>query len=114
MDLSKINQLVVEDLKNVKHKNKFSKATNNKLQRWTYPKVLNKLERLCEENGILLTKINPAYTSQICSGCGTIDKDNRKGELYKCNSCNLEIDADLNASINILHRGVYNPSTQKI
>ena len=26
---------------------------------------------------------------------------------------NLEIDADLNAAINILHRGVYNPSTPK-
>jgi IS605 OrfB family transposase len=113
LDLTKINQLVVEDLKNVKYKSKLSKEVNNKIQRWTYPKVINKLERLCEENGILLTKINPTYTSQICSGCGTIDKNSRKGELYKCNSCNLEIDADLNASINILHRGVFDPSTKK-
>jgi len=111
LDLTNINQLVIEDLKNVKYKNKFSKIMNNKIQRWTYPKVINKLERLCEENGILLTKVNPSYTSQICSGCGTLDKSSRQGELYKCNSCNLEIDADLNASINILHRGVFDPST---
>lgn len=111
LDLSKVNQLVIEDLKNVKYKSKFSRTTNNKLQRWTYPRVINKLERLCEENGILLTKVNPAYTSQICSGCGTLDKSSRQGESYKCNSCNLEIDADLNASINILHRGVFDPST---
>jgi IS605 OrfB family transposase len=111
LDLSQVNHIVIEDLKNVKYRSKYSKSSNNKLQRWTYPKVINKLERLCEENGILLTKINPAYTSQICSKCGTLDKNSRKGELFKCNFCNIEIDADLNASINILHRGVYNPST---
>jgi len=113
LDLSQINQIVIEDLKNIKHKSKLKKHINNKLQRWTYPKVFNKLERLCQENGIFLTKVNPSYTSQICSRCGTLDKSNRQGELYICNSCNLEIDADLNASINILHRGVYNPSILK-
>ena len=63
---------------------------------------------LCEENGVLLTKVNPAYTSQTCSSCGTVCKSNRKGELYKCNVCSLEIDADYNAAINILHRGAGN------
>lgn len=113
LDLSQVNHIVIENLKNVKYKSGYTKSTNNKIQRWTYPKVINKLERLCEENGILLTKVNPAYTSQICSRCGTLDKENRKGELYHCNSCNLEIDADLNASINILHRGVFDPSALK-
>jgi len=113
IDLSKINQLVVEDLKNVKYKSKLNHKINNKLQRWTYPKVLNKLERLCEENGIQLTKINPSYTSQTCSRCGTVDKISRKGETYKCVYCNLEIDADFNASINILHRGVFDPFALK-
>jgi IS605 OrfB family transposase len=41
----------------------------NKVQRWSYPKTKRKLERLCEENGVLLTKVNPAYTSQKCSLC---------------------------------------------
>jgi IS605 OrfB family transposase len=107
IDLSQINHLVIEDLKNIKFKSKLKKEVNNKLQRWTYPKVLNKLERLCEENGIQLTKVNPAYTSQTCSGCGTLDKNSRKGETFNCVSCNLEIDADFNASINILHKGVF-------
>jgi putative transposase len=113
IDLTNMNHIVIEDLKNVKFKSKFYKSVNNKLQRWTYPKVINKIERLCQENGILLTKINPSYTSQICSRCGTLDKESRKGEKFKCNSCNLEIDADFNASINILQRGVYNPSSLK-
>ena len=110
LDLTNTNHLVVEDLNNVKKnsKGKIRKTFNNKLQRWSYIKVLDKLERLCEENGVFFQKVNPAYTSQTCSNCGTIDKTNRKGESYQCNVCSLSMDADINASINILHRGVSN------
>jgi IS605 OrfB family transposase len=110
-----IQTIVVEDLKNVKKdsKGKIRKKFNNKLQRWSYLKVLNKLSMLTEENGINLIKVNPAYTSQTCSRCGSIHKESRKGEKYLCIDCGYELDADLNASINILHRGVYSPSTDK-
>ena len=111
LDLSNIKELKIEDLKNVKHKSKFSRKFNNKLQRWVYSKVISKLERLCEENSVLLTKVNPAYTSQTCSNCGTKDKKARKGETYSCKVCGLVIDADYNASINILHREAYSLST---
>lgn len=110
-----LKTIVVEDLKNVKKnsKGKINKKFNNKLQRWSYSKVLNKLSLVCEESGINLIKVNPAYTSQTCSNCGSIHKESRNGEKFKCVDCSFEIDADLNASINILHRGVYSPSTNK-
>lgn len=111
--LNKIKHLVLEDLKSVKHGSKFSKKFNNKLQYWSYLQVLNKLGSICEENGVLLTKVNPAYTSQTCSCCKNIDKKARNGETYSCSKCNLKIDADINASINILHRGIYSSSTTK-
>lgn len=115
IDLTDIKEVVVEDLKNVKHKTKgkIYKKFMNKLQRWTYLYILRKLERLCEENGVLFTKINPAYTSQECSRCHTTNKASRKGEFYKCVACNFEIDADHNAAINILHRAVYVRSAKK-
>ena len=59
----------------------------SKLQRWSYIRVISKLERFCEENGILLTKISPAYTSQTCSQCGSIHKESRINELFKCVDC---------------------------
>ena len=99
----------IEDLKKVKHKSKLSHKVNNKLQRWSYPIVIRKLEALAEEEGFCLKKVNPAYTSQTCSNCGTVEKTNRKGESYRC-SCGMEMDADLNAAINVLHRGEYGPS----
>lgn len=64
-------------------------------------------------NGVHLIKVNPAYTSQTCSNCGTVDKNSRNGEKYLCQHCKYEIDADINAAINIYNRGVYSLSSSK-
>ena len=105
-----IKTIIVEDLKNVKKgtKGKIRKTFINKLQRWSYRDVLDKLSCVTDELGITLQKVNPAYTSQKCSKCGVICKTNRKGEFYKC-ACGLKMDADINAAINILHSGAYSP-----
>lgn len=49
--------------------------------------------------------VNPAYTSQTCSSCGHRQKMSLGKRIYKCPCCHLEIDRDLNASINILALG---------
>ena len=49
--------------------------------------------------------VNPAYTSQTCSSCGHRQKMTLDKRVYKCQCCQLEIDRDLNASINILALG---------
>ena len=107
----KDTDFVCENLRNVKHASKLYKSLNNKLQYWSYRQVLDKLDQLSEIEGFNLTKIDPAYTSQTCSKCGSIIKSNRNGEFYNC-SCGLLIDADTNAAINILHRGT-NSSSNK-
>jgi putative transposase len=110
-------RVVCEDLKNVKKdtrkKKRLTKKFTNKFQRWCYSKTLSKLSDKCEEYGIGFTKVSPAYTSQTCSSCGTIEKTNRKGEVYSCSTCSVELDADTNAAVNILHRGAYSPSDAK-
>lgn len=83
----------------------------NKIQRWIYSRVLTNLKNKTEQQGVKMVKVSPAYTSQICSQCGTSRKENRQGEDYLCNVCGLEMDADLNAAINILHRGTYSSSS---
>ena len=102
--------LVVEDLKNVKHKSKLGHKVMNKVQYWIYSRVLSNLKNKTEQSGIQMLNVSPAYTSQTCSQCGTVRKENRQGEDYLCNVCGMEMDADLNAAINILHRGIYSPS----
>ena len=80
------------------------------MQRWSYNKFIKKIESISEEQGIELLKVSPAYTSQRCSKCGAIHKESRNGDRYLCIVCGYSDDADHNASVNILHRGVYNPS----
>jgi putative transposase len=46
------------------------------------------------------------YTSQRCSCCGTVSKDNRQSQAkFICVSCGYETNADLNAAKNILAAG---------
>lgn len=50
--------------------------------------------------------VNPAYTSQDCSGCGHRKTDlTLSDRIYHCLACGLVIDRDLNAALNILARG---------
>jgi IS605 OrfB family transposase len=107
-----INKIIVEDLNNVKHKSKFNSSVNDKVSRWVYRPLLNKIEMICEVKGIELVKVSPAYTSQTCSFCGAMRKESRQGELFRCIDCGYEIDSDYNASINILHRGATVPLSQ--
>ena len=108
-----LHNLVIEDLKNVKANSKIGHKIMNKMQYWSYREVISKLEALSEIEGFNIIKVEPAYTSQECSRCGTIDKSSRKGETYHCGSCGMEIDADTNGALNILRRGAYNPSSNK-
>lgn len=53
-----------------------------------------------------LVKVDPKYTSQKCSGCGHIAKENRPTQsIFKCVKCCFEENADKNASLNILKLG---------
>ncbi len=53
-----------------------------------------------------LIVVPPQYTSQTCSHCGCIDKHNRPTQAkFKCTACGFELNADLNAALNILAAG---------
>ena len=50
--------------------------------------------------------VNPRNTSKMCSSCGNIKTDLQLWDrTYCCKECNLAIDRDYNASINIFRRG---------
>lgn len=59
-----------------------------------------------------LILVNPAYTSQACSHCGHISRKNRTTQAkFCCQKCGLTLNADYNASLNILRKGLTQLST---
>ena len=54
-----------------------------------------------------LVKVDAKYSSQECNSCGYISKENRPTqELFKCVKCGHSGNADYEASITILNRGI--------
>jgi len=66
--------------------------------------VYERIQNKCELNRVWFAKVLSEYTSQGCSVCHLIDKRSRKQEKYECVYCGNIMDADTNASINILQR----------
>ena len=72
------------------------------LSNWSYYELQNMIKYKADREGIKVRYVNPAYTSQKCSKCGYIDKENRPTqEKFKCIKCGFELNADHNAAINI-------------
>ena len=75
---------------------------NKVLGLWSYYQLQEQIEYKAERVGIKVKYINPAYTSQKCSKCGNVDKENRIDQAtFICKECGLKINADYNASLNI-------------
>lgn len=73
--------------------------TMNRLIGRTYRSFVKaKLDRLTEQFGIEIVSVNPAYTSQECSRCHYVSKNNRKSQKqFICEHCHLHCNADVNA-----------------
>ena len=78
------------------------------LSKWSYYELQNMIEYKAEREGISVKYVDPAYTSQTCSKCGYVDKENRTSqEKFKCIECGFELNADHNAAINIARSNNY-------
>lgn len=58
------------------------------------------------ETGSSVIFVNPAYTSQLCSSCGSMVPKNLSARVHECPHCGLKMSRDVNAAINILNRGL--------
>lgn len=68
-----------------------------------------KLTNKCKQNGIELRIVDRWYpSSKLCSCCGNIKRDLKLSDrIYVCNECDLVIDRDLQASINLREAKTY-------
>jgi putative transposase len=59
-------------------------------------------QRLGDKAPGRVERVHPAFTSQMCSACGTTDREARESQaVFRCRSCGHAENADVNAAKNI-------------
>ena len=102
--VKKYDVIAIEDLKvkNLQKNHCLAKAIAN--ASWYLFRAM--LEYNCKWYGKRLVAVNPKYTSQICSNCGyPSGKKPLEIREWTCPQCGTQHDRDINAAVNILHRG---------
>ena len=71
----------------------------------TWGTAITLLNEKAESAGVGMVAVDPEGTSQECSACGATVKKDLSVRVHKCD-CAYVADRDVNAAINILHRGI--------
>lgn len=92
--------IAIEDLTNIRSNSKRGNKTfKRELNSWSFSQLRSFIEYKAKRDGVLLIVVPPAYTSKTCSKCHHIGT--RDNKSFKCNHCGNDMDADINAAINI-------------
>ena len=68
---------------------------------YPYAMLQAMLQYKCVQKGIKVKFISPAYTSQKCSKCGSLETRRPTQNRFECSDCGLHLNADLNGARNI-------------
>ena len=79
---------------------------------WSY--LVSRLTHKAESAGREVVKVDPAYTSKTCSGCGVLFEHLKLSDRWVECDCGVSLDRDHNAAINIFQRGRKEPLGAKL
>lgn len=96
----------LEDLTSIRVQTRRGKKFTRKLNNWSFYQLEEFIRYKADAIGKLVITVDPRFSSQKCSRCGNILKENRAGNAYHCHSCGLQLHADLNAARNIAQSGI--------
>lgn len=95
-----VKTYVIENLEGIS-KQRRGRILNKLLSSWPFFQFEAFLRYKCAAKGIEVGVIDPRFTSQRCSKCGFVHKENRKRGVFRCKKCGFESHADVNAAVNI-------------
>ena len=95
-----------ENGKFLKNGQSAKRALNRLIRDCSWGNLKLKIQSVAEKFGNICLDVNPKWTSQKCSHCGHIQKENRNKERFLCLNCGFLADADQQASINIGLKGL--------
>ena len=101
-----VSTIGLEDLTGIRDStiSKIPKKNRYNHSSWAFRQLQSFIEYKARETGITTYFVDPAYTSQTCSRCNHISKNNLNRLNFKCGICGYENNADLNGAMNIEHR----------
>lgn len=89
-----------------KKKRKITSKTARKMLTLSHFKFQQRLISKAQEKSVSILMLDEPYTSQLCSGCLTLNKKLKLSErTYDCKNCRIKIDRDYNGARNIYLRG---------
>ncbi|MEK6882565.1 MAG: transposase [Nanoarchaeota archaeon] len=91
-------KIVMENLKGIRNIRR-GKRMNYWISNWSFFQLQSFIQYKAERNGIEVVRVNPKYTSQICSKCGQLGS--RSGSSFVCIHCDFSLNADLNSALNL-------------
>ncbi len=104
--VNKYNTICVEDLSINDIKKDNFRCINKSIGDAAWRQFIDYLRYKAECAGSRCVGVNPAFTSQNCSSCGNRQKLKLSDRMYHCPCCDLSINRDVNAAINILTLGM--------
>ena len=87
------SEMVVRSMRKIKSK------TVRAMLTWSHYKFKVFLKHKCVlMSSTLFDDLSEAYTSKTCSACGFLDQNLGGKKIFKCKSCNIQIDRDFNGA----------------
>ncbi len=96
--------IVLENLKDIRKRSTIRKRTKTSrwVHSWSFAQVKGFVAYKAEGRGCTVAGVDPRHTSQTCSCCGHVARNNRRSRgRFVCRVCGFELHADLNAARNI-------------
>jgi len=96
-------QIALEDLTGIRQRTKVRKPQRYSHHSWSFFQLRQFVAYKAHAAGVPLVLVDPAYTSKTCHLCGY--RGHRSGLKFSCTRCNVVMDADWNAAMNIAAAG---------
>ena len=104
--------IVLENLKDIRSRVKVRHGPQSRrIHGWSFAQLKSFIVYKAEERGCTVAGVDPRHTSQQCSRCGHIARNNRRSRSwFQCRACGFSLHADLNGARNIAAKYHASPS----